>query len=299
MKKLKLLVTTSLVVTAVAAFAFSDNDVPVEDLSAQVDASSTQYSREPAYHAYHGTRGQASHSLEAVNRTHQLQQEVQQLRGLVEVLTHDIKMMQTQQRNLYRDLDKRLEQVNHHQNNHVAKHQNQRASTTASNAMRDTAAIVQPTNDPQHYDKQFMRGKHDADETFLVEQNMYRKAYTLIKDKKYQTAITMMKAFLETYPQGRYSANAHYWLGELYLISGDNETANSHFNTVVKQFPDHNKSADALLKLGLMSYEAGNLQGARDYFSRVQKQYPTTAAAHLAAAKLRRFIKQRKATTVQ
>ena len=46
----------------------------------------------------------------------------------------------------------------------------------------------------------------------------YRAAYELVRERKLDDAVAVFTAFLADFPFGRYAPNAHYWLGELYLV---------------------------------------------------------------------------------
>ena len=50
------------------------------------------------------------------------------------------------------------------------------------------------------------------------EAEAYRAAYALVQGRQFEQAIPAFKQFLQRYPDGQYAANAHYWLGELYLV---------------------------------------------------------------------------------
>ena len=39
-----------------------------------------------------------------------------------------------------------------------------------------------------------------------------------MQGRQFEKAITSFNQFLQQYPDGQYAANAHYWLGELYLV---------------------------------------------------------------------------------
>lgn len=227
--------------------------------------------------------------LDVVNRMRGMQREIQELRGTIEVLRHDLKMMQTQQHNLYRDLDQRLQTISQAKPGERAN--NSAAQTHAANPIHAIA-------DTGDYHKQFLRqaittttntttASNSSDENFLTEQSSYRAAYDLIKKRRYTQAAESFQAYLKQYATGSYAPNAHYWLGELALIAGDNDEAKQQFKIVTKEFPKHNKAADATLKLGVMAMEARQWQQARQFLSQVQQQYPISSAAQLAAAKIK------------
>jgi tol-pal system protein YbgF len=118
------------------------------------------------------------------------------------------------------------------------------------------------------------------------EQQAYQQAFMSIKTKQYTQAIDGMKTYLSTYPNGKFVPNAHYWLGELYAISGDNQAANDQFNRVVNQYQASAKVPDALLKLGSLAEADQNYTQAKADFRRITTNHPDTPAARIANTRL-------------
>ena len=116
------------------------------------------------------------------------------------------------------------------------------------------------------------------------EAEAYRAAYALVRGQEFDSAVTAFTAFLRDYPGGRYAPNAHYWLGELYLVvdPADPEAARQSFMLLLNQYPDNAKIPDALYKLGRVQFIKGNSQRAREYLERVMREYPNSSAARLA-----------------
>ena len=120
----------------------------------------------------------------------------------------------------------------------------------------------------------------------------YRAAYALVRGQKFDQAIPAFQQFLRDYPAGKYAPNAHYWLGELYLVvqPPDLESARQSFRLLLSQYPDNNKAPDALYKLGKVQFMKGNREKAREYLDRVIREYGST---NNSAVKLARdFIAQ-------
>ncbi len=129
------------------------------------------------------------------------------------------------------------------------------------------------------------------DQNILQQQQAYQNAYQLISHRQYSQAIVAMQALLHKYPNSVYAVNAHYWLGELYLISGNTKAARREFTTVIKQYPQSAKVADALLKIGLLDYDQGKWTAAKASLTKVNKEFPNSAAARLAQARLHKLTR--------
>jgi len=212
-----------------------------------------------------------------------LQQDVQELRGQLEVQSHDLKVLQQQQLDFYKDLDARIrhEPIKAAQNTpptemNVAP--TPISTPTASQTIavapeHNQVPITQPVVAPVH--------GNPADE-----QISYLSAYELVKNKRYDEASTAMQAFVTQYPQGGYTANAQYWLGELCMVKKNYPQAIEHFNVVLQQYPSSSKSSASMLKRGYALAASGKTSEARTQLQQVVKTYPDTNTAQLANAKL-------------
>ena len=107
------------------------------------------------------------------------------------------------------------------------------------------------------------------------EEEAYRAAYALVRGQNFDQAVTAFRKFLQDYPGGKYAPNAHYWLGELYLViqPPDLESARQSFTLLLEQYPDNAKVPDALYKLGRVHYMKGNRDKSREYLERVVRDY--------------------------
>ncbi|TVZ38094.1 tol-pal system protein YbgF [Alteromonadaceae bacterium 2753L.S.0a.02] len=163
-----------------------------------------------------------------------LQQEVLELRGLVEQQAHELKRLKQQRLDDYLDLDRRLSQLSGTSSN--AKPANSSTSTTTAASNSDTAA------------------SSSKDEL-----KSYRDAIDLVlKKQDYDAAIVKLKEHLANFPRGRYAGNALYWLGEIYLLKGELENSRQWFVQLLTDFPNHPKEPDAQFKLGKVYYQLGD-----------------------------------------
>lgn len=128
----------------------------------------------------------------------------------------------------------------------------------------------------------------------VTDNNTYQSAYNLIRTKKYNEGANALLDYLKRFPKGEQAANAHYWLGEVYMVQWQTdksksdllEKATQEFLNVVNQFPSHAKVSDAVLKLGLIELEKGNIEAARLHLLDVKTRFRGTAAAKVADARL-------------
>jgi tol-pal system protein YbgF len=114
----------------------------------------------------------------------------------------------------------------------------------------------------------------------------YNVAFDALKGGKYDDSAELFQSFLELYPNGVYTPNALYWLGESYYATRNFELAQAQFRDLVARYPTHDKAAGGLLKLGLSQYGLGDLAQAEKTLAQVISQYPGSDAARTAQDRL-------------
>jgi len=191
-----------------------------------------------------------------------LQQEVLQLRGMVEEQAHELKRLKQQRLDDYLELDRRLSG-----SGQSGLSQNQSSSGTSSVSGKTVVAgsgAVAPQDEIQDY----------------------RKAIDLVlKKQQYDDAIVALQEHLNKFPNGRYSANAVYWLGEIFLLKNDPEKARQWFTQLLTDYPRHRKVPDGKFKLGKVYHLLGDVAQAKKLLNEVAAT--NTDAAPLARDYLR------------
>lgn len=226
-------------------------------------------------------RDSAKDNAGLLNKIQGLQQEIQELRGQMEVQAHDLKVLQQQQLAFYKDLDSRLS------GSKTAQLPGKEQATDLTVSPRPSNVVLPQQQSLQDIDKPLSSGVINASGSNPAEEQIsYMAAYDLVKNKRFDDALTAMQAFVAQYPQGGYTANAQYWLGELYLVKNNYAQAIAHFDTVLKQFPSSSKAAASTLKIGYALAASGKENEARLRLQQVLKNYPDTPTAQLAARKL-------------
>lgn len=117
----------------------------------------------------------------------------------------------------------------------------------------------------------------------------YQAAFELLKEQRYEPAASAFEQFLVTFPDSELADNAQYWLAESHYVTQVFEQALGEFEVVINRFPQSRKVPDALLKMGYCNYELKRWSAARTALSRVQTEYSETTAARLAGQRLQRM----------
>jgi tol-pal system protein YbgF len=196
-----------------------------------------------------------------------LQRELQQLRGQVEELNYNLERLKQDQKQRYLDLDRRVVSLS--------------SQPSVANETQ-VATVVSQT--PQDGNEPALGQVIVAQETYdpEVEKAAYNAAFTLIRERQYDASIVALLAFVNDFQQGALLGNAHYWLGEVYMVQGDASLAAESFEIVIGEFPEHRKIPDALYKAGVAYQNIGNVVKANQMLQRVLQEYPDSSAARLA-----------------
>jgi tol-pal system protein YbgF len=186
-----------------------------------------------------------------------MQNEVNQLRGSIEVQNYQLEKILERQRELYLEIDKRIQAVR-----------------TDSSTMQ-TAAVNPPVTTQE---APLSENENEA----------YDKAVNLIlKDRLYEQAIPEFQTFLQNFPNSSYVPNAHYWLGQLLFNKQDWAGAGEQFQSLITNYPDSSKRADATLKLGISEMERSNAARAKQLWEQVVAEFPDSSSAKLAEKRLK------------
>lgn len=114
------------------------------------------------------------------------------------------------------------------------------------------------------------------------EEGAYKTALNTTRSGRYNEGIAQFQTFLQQYPQGRYAANAEYWIGESLYAQGKYKEALNQFQKVNTSYSTHHKNADALLKAGMCLTKLGDKEGASQKYKTLINDFPRSEAANIA-----------------
>ena len=121
------------------------------------------------------------------------------------------------------------------------------------------------------------------------EQDAYEEAFERLMAGEHEEAIRRLEAFVEGYPEGVFVANALFWLAEAKYAIGEYEGALIDYAAVRELYPESDKAPDALLKQGYAHFELGQMNEAREALNQVVADHPGTTLSRLAQDRLRRL----------
>lgn len=180
----------------------------------------------------------------------QLSDELNLMKGSMEVFANQLEQVEDRQRNLYQMIDQRQQ--------------------TPALAPSLSVVTTETSGTPANADK-----------------TRYQTAVDLVlNDKQYEQAIVAFEAFVIDYPKSTYVPNAQYWLGQLLYKEKKRAEAKIAFLVVTEQYPASNKRADSLFKIGLIDEYSGAIDSAKAFYSKTIAEYPASSAAALASKRL-------------
>ncbi|BBM64306.1 tol-pal system protein YbgF [Vibrio alfacsensis] len=242
---------TLTLLAGVANLAFAA-PAPVSDLNSTSSVSTRSSSETDIERLERLLQNRNRVQLQMQEQIDQMSQEISDLRGQLERNSYEMQQMLQRQRELFVELDR------------------------VRGEMKAT-----PVADVKPAEKV---GKYTSN---TDEQTAYQNAVDLIlKKRDYAGAIAAFEQFQKDYPDSTYSANAHYWLGQLYFAKKQDKEAVKSFAAVVA-YKDSNKRADALVKLGDIASRNNNAEQAKKYYQQVVSEYPDSASAKVASSKLK------------
>ncbi len=220
-------------------------------------------------------------NVDLLNQVTALREELRALRGQVEELQQQNKVLETTVRNQYLDVDDRLNTLEGGTSRPAPD-----ADASQAAAQSPQAPAAAPT--PAVEDKApAVFGDAGLLANAADERSAYEAAFAVLRAGDYEGATGMFNEFLRLYPSGAYAPNATYWLGESYYAIQDYAGAQARFQALLDRWPTHDKAPGALLKVGLSQYGQRDLVAAEATLLRVAEQYPGTDAARTADDRLR------------
>ena len=190
-----------------------------------------------------------------------LQKDVRELRNDVDTLKYEVGQTGGRQRDLYLDLDQRLQNL-----------EQGAARLTdpgvAAGQGAGTSALPVPGG---------------------TDQENYQAAFEMLKAGQYEQASKALAQFMVAFPTSGLSDNAQYWLAETHYVAQQYPEALAEFQTVIDRYPDSRKIPDAWLKIGYCQYELENWGASKSALARVANEYPETTPARLANQRLERM----------
>ena len=106
---------------------------------------------------------------------------------------------------------------------------------------------------------------------------------SLIQEKKYSDAITLLRQLMDKYPESEQAAEGQYMLGDTYIAFNKNfEQALNEYHVVVQNYPETRFAINAQFMIGyVLANFVGDYKQARMEYERFLELYSTEADSGL------------------
>lgn len=231
-----------------------------------------------------------NHNAQLLMLVDQLQEELRYLRGQVEQQSHEMKKMQTNQRDRYRDLDRRIMAITQQLSEQTSTALVQKpqepilVSEPATGASAPTVSSAIKVQKAQTVETERPVISASQAPTGVTDKQAYDKAFKLVRAKAYDEAVTEFSDFVRFYPSSSLVPGAIFWTAEVYraMTPPNQEAAKLSYEQLIAQYPQHPKAANAYYKLGLAHDALGNKVEARKTMQRTIDLYPDLSVSQLA-----------------
>ena len=212
--------------------------------------------------------------VDLVNQQDAMREDVNKLRGQIEVQNHQLETTQKRQKDFYVDLDARLRQL-------------EPGGAEAAKAADPKAADAKPQDkasdkpvDGKADGKPADKGGDKPDPKLAGnETGSYDAALALYKAGKYEDSIRSFSGFLKNFPESKLAANSLYWIAMSQSAMRDYKTAINTQQKLLNLFGDSSKAPDAMLNIGMNQIEMGDNKAAKKTFAELIAKYPIAPAA--------------------
>lgn len=219
-------------------------------------AASASRSRAASSNTATVTAAAGNSSGELFSQIQVLQNDLMKLRGIVEEQGEELRQLKQQRLDDYVSLDRRIG-----------------GGSGAPPPAAAPDAPIDASQSPSAPSSSIPVSSAPRSAPSAGEEPAYQAAYERVRNRQFPEAIAAFNGFVAQYPNGSYTGNAHYWLGELYLLDGDNAAAKKNFEILLNNFGDNRKVPDAMFKLGRIYHQEGDDARAKELLQKVANDY--------------------------
>jgi len=217
--------------------------------------------------------------VDFLNRLQTLEDEVMKQQGMLEEQQHQLEQLKQQRIEDYQSLDKRISESPGRGARGLSSAGTAAGAAAIGAGAEAGAGAIDASEAPaQPAAGVELKSSPEGEKA-------YNDAYALISAKKHADARVAFQKFLKKYPNDALVPNAMYWLGQLYVIESNDDSAQAIYTKLIEQYPDNRKAPDAMYKLAQIYYEKGNKAKSKSLLQNLIKQYSGSGSPTVGLAK--------------
>jgi tol-pal system protein YbgF len=190
--------------------------------------------------------------MDLLSQIDRLNEELNKVKGELDVAQHNIEVAQQRQKDLYADTDGRLRKI---------ESGSPSAANTAPENKEPPAQVSNATT---------------ASAEVSAESKAFDSAQALLQAGKYKDAFDAFDKFLQTYSNSKQVPNAQYSLGFSQFSLKNYKAAIATQQKLISQFPDSAKVPDALFNIANCQIQLSDIEGAKKSLRDLIAQHPTS-----------------------
>lgn len=149
-------------------------------------------------------------------------------------------------------------------------------------------------NKPENVQNKVQSGNVEGSKVYIDDDitdktTLYNLALELFKSSRYEESLNKFRSFVVRFPEDSLADNSLYWMGEIYLQTGDLEKALESFNNVINNYPNENKVPDAIFKAAMVNDKLGKRDVAIDLLKKLILNFKYSEISKVAKDKLKEW----------
>jgi tol-pal system protein YbgF len=190
--------------------------------------------------------------MDLLSQIDRLNEELNKVKGDLEVAQHNIEVSQKRQKDLYADTDGRLRKLE-----------------------SGTVAVATPATENKEPPAQVSNTSTTPAEA-SAELKAFDGAQALLQATKYKDAFDAFDKFLQNYSNSKNVPNAQYGLGFSQFSLKNYKAAIATQQKLISQFPESTKVPDALFNIANCQIQLSDIEGAKKSLRDLIAQHPTS-----------------------
>jgi TolA-binding protein len=123
----------------------------------------------------------------------------------------------------------------------------------------------------------------------ISDQDAYNEAFQLIRERKFDDALSAMESFVKTYPDSDLVLDARFWRGQVFDVLSRDQEAIEAFKNLTLVAPDYRRILQVKVKLGKLLIKNQDVMNGQKILQEVITQAPESIEASLASRELEKI----------